>query len=160
MERTRGIEMASEPIVKEIYVEAAPAVVFEYLTDPSRMNRWMGIGAFLDPCPGGIYSVNVNGLDVARGQYIEVVPDTKVSFSWGWLVRGHAIPAGSTRVEFELLPEAKGTLLRLTHRELPEAVRDQQDPWWAHYLGRLKKVAEGIHAGPDELAHPSVSEHI
>src|SRR5579871_5704165 len=152
--------MGTEPLVKEIQVCAAPAAVFEYLTDPSKMNRWMGIGAFLDPCPGGIYSVNVNGLDVARGQYIEVVPDAKVSFSWGWLVRGHAIPAGSTRVEFELVPQDEGTSLRLTHHDLPEAVREKQDPWWTHYLGRLKKAAEGIHPGPDELAHPSVSAHI
>jgi len=151
--------MASEPIVKEIYVEAAPAAVFECLTDPSRMNRWMGIGAFLDPHAGGIYSVNVNGLDVARGEYIEVVPDAKVAFTWGWLVRGHAIPAGSTRVQFELLPQDKGTLVRLTHSNLPEGARDQQDPWWTHYLGRLKMAAEGVHPGPDTLAHPSVSAH-
>jgi uncharacterized protein YndB with AHSA1/START domain len=152
--------MASEPVVKEIYVEAAPSVIFECLTDPSRMNRWMGMGAFLDPHPGGIYSVNVNGLDVARGQYTEIVRDSKVAFTWGWLVRGHAIPPGSTRVEFELEPKETGTLVRLTHHDLPEAVRDNQDPWWEHYLGRLKKVAEGIHPGPDALAHPSVSEHI
>jgi uncharacterized protein YndB with AHSA1/START domain len=152
--------MASEPILKEIYIEAAPAAVFEYLTDPSRMNRWMGMGAFLDAHPGGIYSVNVNGLDVARGQYTEVVQDAKVAFTWGWLVRGHAIPAGSTRVEFELVPQEKGTLVRLTHHDLPEAERDKQDPWWTHYLGRLKMAAEGVHPGPDNLAHPSVSAHI
>ena len=152
--------MPSEPIVREIYVEDVPAVVFEYLTEPSRMNRWMGMGAFLDPCPGGVYSVNVNGMDVARGEYIDVVAYSKVAFTWGWLVRGHAIPAGSTRVEFELLPRDKGTLVRLTHRELPESEREKQDAWWAHYLGRLKMTAEGTHPGPDALAHPSVSAHI
>ena len=152
--------MTSEPIVKEIYVEAVPAAVFEYLTDPSRMNRWMGIGAFLDPCPGGVYSVNVNGLDVARGHYTEILQDSKVAFTWGWLVLGHAIPAGSTHVEFELLPRDKGTLVRLTHRELPESEREKQAAWWDHYLGRLKMAAEGVHPGPDGLAHPSVSAHI
>ena len=152
--------MASEPIVKEVYIEAAPAVVFEYLTDPQRMNRWMGMGAFLDAHPGGIYSVNVNGLDVARGEYTEIVPNSKVAFTWGWLVRGHAIPAGSTRVEFELVPQDNGTVVRLTHRELPESELDKQDAWWTHYLGRLKLAAQGTHPGPDALAHPSVSAHI
>lgn len=152
--------MASEPLVKEIFVEAAPAVLFECLTDPARMNRWMGIGAYLDPRPGGIYSVNVNGLDVARGEYVELIPDSKVVFTWGWHVRGHAIPSGSTKVQFELLPEEKGTRVRLTHFELPEQVRDNQDTWWTHYLGRLKKLSEGVHPGPDALAHPSVAAHI
>src|SRR5580693_5511653 len=101
--------MASEPIVKEIYIEAAPAVVFEHLTDPAKINRWMGIGAFTDPRPGGIYSVNVNGIDVARGEYVELVRESRVAFTWGWLQNGHAVPAGSTRVEFHLQPENKGT---------------------------------------------------
>lgn len=152
--------MASQPITKEIYIDAAPAVIFECLTDPARMNRWMGMGAYIDPCPGGIYSVNVNGLDVARGEYVEVVRNEKVSFTWGWQVKGHAIPAGSTHVEFELVPQEKGTLVRLTHRDLPEGTIENQESWWTHYLGRLKMLAEGVHPGPDAMAHPSVSAHI
>jgi uncharacterized protein YndB with AHSA1/START domain len=152
--------MASEPIVREVHIAAPPATVFEYLTDPALMNRWMGIGAYIDPRPGGIYSVNVNGLDVARGEYVELVPESKVVFTWGWQVKGHLIQAGTTRVEFELLPQDNGTLVRLTHRDLPEAALEKQGPWWTHYLGRLQKASEGIHPGPDALAHPSVSEHV
>ena len=151
--------MASEPIVKEIYIEAAPAVVFEHLTDPAKINRWMGIGAYTDPRPGGIYSVNVNGLDVARGEFVELVPESKVVFTWGWWQKMLAFPAGSTRVEFDLLPENKGTRTKMTHSDLPAEARDKQDPWWTHYLSRLKTACEGTLPGPDAMAHPSVSAH-
>jgi uncharacterized protein YndB with AHSA1/START domain len=150
--------MASEPIVKEIYIAAAPAVVFEHLTDPVKINRWMGIGAYTDPRPGGIYSVNVNGLDVARGDFVEV-EELRVVFTWGWWQKGLSVPAGSTRVEFDLQPEDEGTRARMTHRELPAEVRETQDPWWTHYLGRLKTACEGTLPGPDAMAHPSVSAH-
>jgi uncharacterized protein YndB with AHSA1/START domain len=151
--------MASEPIVKEICIAAVPAEVFEHLTDPVKINRWMGIGAYTDPRPGGIYSVNVNGLDVARGEFIELLPESRVSFTWGWWQKGLSVPSGSTRVEFDLQPADKGTRVRMTHRDLPDAVRDTQDPWWTHYLSRLKTAAEGTLPGPDAMAHPSVSAH-
>jgi hypothetical protein len=31
--------MSSDPLVKEIYIEAPPSVVFEFLTDPVKMLR-------------------------------------------------------------------------------------------------------------------------
>ena len=49
--------MASEPIVKEMYIDAPPSIVFKFLTDPKKMIRWMGIRAEIDPRPGGIYRV-------------------------------------------------------------------------------------------------------
>ena len=124
--------MASEPIIKEIYIEAAPAVVFEHSTDPAKINRWMGIGAYTDPRPGGIYSVNVNGLDVARGEFVELVPESRVVFTWGWWQKMLAFPAGSTRAESDLLPESEGTRTKMTHSDLPAEARDKQDPWWTH----------------------------
>ena len=67
--------MTSEPIIKEIYIDAPPSVVFQFLTDPKKMIRWMGIRAEIDPRPGGIYRVEPNGRDVIRGEYLEVVAD-------------------------------------------------------------------------------------
>ena len=65
--------MTSEPIVKEIYIDARPSVVFKFLIDPRKMTRWMGIRAEIDPRPGGIYRVEPNGRDVIRGEYLEVL---------------------------------------------------------------------------------------
>jgi uncharacterized protein YndB with AHSA1/START domain len=148
--------MASDPIVKEIYIDAPPSLVFKFLTDPTKMIRWMGIRAEIDPRSGGIYRVEPNGRDVIRGEYLEVVADSRVVFTWGFEGGGYQVPAGASRVEIDLTREGKGTRLRLTHRELPPAAREGHDAGWGHYLARLKSVSEDGEAGPDPMADPSV----
>lgn len=144
--------MAAEPIVKEMHIEASPQVVFEFLTDPLKMLRWMGIRADLQPTPGGIYFLDPNGRDVIRGSYLEVVPDSRVVFTWGYEEPGHSVPPGSTIVEITLTPEGEGTRLRLTHRELPPEERDKHEFGWGHYLARLKAISEGSDPGKDPFA--------
>jgi uncharacterized protein YndB with AHSA1/START domain len=148
--------MTSEPIVKEIYIDASPSVVFKFLTDPKKMTRWMGIRAEIDPRPGGIYRVEPNGRDVIRGKYLEVVADSRVVFTWGFEGGRYKVPAASSRVKIDLTPEGKGTRLRLTHRELPPEAREGHDGGWSHYLGRLKTVSEGGEVGRDPMADPAV----
>ncbi len=147
--------MAAEPLVKEIFIEAPPEVVFNFLTDPQRMVRWMGVAAELEPTPGGLYRLDPNGRDVIRGKYLEVVANRRVVFTWGWEEPGHSIPAGSTVVEIELHAESKGTRLKLTHRDLPPEQREKHSFGWDHYLARLKNVSEGHDPGRDPYAEPS-----
>jgi uncharacterized protein YndB with AHSA1/START domain len=146
----------AEPLIKEIYIDAPPPVVFAFLTDPVKMVRWMGIQAELDPQPGGIYRLDPNGRDVIRGTYLEVVPDSKIVFTWGWEGTGHRVPAGSTVVEIHLEARDQGTWLRLTHQELPPEARESHDMGWMHYLARLKMITEGREPGPDPFADPDV----
>jgi uncharacterized protein YndB with AHSA1/START domain len=148
--------VASDPIVKEIYIDAPPSVVFQFLTDPQKMLSWMGIRAEIDPQSDGIYRVDTNGRDVIRGEYLEVVKDSRVVFTWGFEGGGYNVQAGSSRVEIDLTREGKGTRLRLTHRELPPPARDRHDSGWSHYLGRLKTVCEGGQVGRDPMSDPSV----
>src|ERR1700739_327218 len=144
--------MASEPIVKEIYIDAPPSVSFQLITDPKKMISWMGIRAEIDPRPGGIYRVEPNGRDVIRGEYLEVVTDSRVVFTWGFEGGGYKVRAASSRVVIDLIPEGKGTRLRLIHRELPPEAREGHDGGWSHYLSRLKTVSEGGELGPDPMA--------
>ena len=148
--------MASEPIVKEIFIDAPPSVIFKFLTDPVKMVRWMGIRAEIDARPGGIYRVEPNGRDVILGEYLEVVTDKRVVFTWGFEGGGYHVQAGSNRVEIDLAAEGKGTRLRLVHRELPPQAREGHDAGWSHYLSRLKTVCEGGEAGRDPMSDPAV----
>ena len=68
------------------------------------MLRWKGVSADLDPRPGGVYRVDMNGRDVAKGEYLEVVPHSRVVFTWGWEGEESAVPPGSTTVEITPLP--------------------------------------------------------
>ena len=92
------------------------------------MIRWKGIQAEIDARSGGVYRLDPNGRDVIRGAYVEVLPDRRVVFTWGWENPSEgmsAVPAGSTRVEIDLELHGKGTRVRLTHRQLLPAARDR-----------------------------------
>jgi uncharacterized protein YndB with AHSA1/START domain len=148
-----------DPVVKEVFIDAPPSIVFQFLTDPAKMIRWMGIRAEIDPRPGGMYWLDPNGRDFIRGEYVEVIPDSRIVFTWGWEKPSEgmpAVPAGSTQVEIDLQPEAGGTRIRLIHRQLPPDAKERHEIGWAHYLGRLRAVSEGSEPGPDPYADLSV----
>ncbi len=142
-------------IDKNIYVDAPPHLVYAFLTEPAKMAEWIGTDIELDPQPGGIFRVVPNRVDVIRGAYLELVPHSKVSFTWGYEGNGHAVPAGSTVVEITLAPEGAGTRLRLTHRDLAPEPRAEHDTGWDHYLARFALAAAGGKPGPDPFADPN-----
>jgi uncharacterized protein YndB with AHSA1/START domain len=140
---------ATEPLHHEVRIEAPPDVVFPYFTDPARMVGWMGVGALLDPRPGGVFRVEVNGRDVVLGEYVEVDAPRRLVFTWGFAGDGPGLALGSTRVEVTFEADGDATLLTLRHHGLPEASRDAHRQGWTHYLTRLAPAAAGKPPGPD-----------
>ena len=138
------------PLEKEVRIDARPETVFGFFTDPAKMTLWMGRSTTLDPRPGGTYRVVVNDSHVARGEYLEVEPSSRVVFSWGW--EGGEIPLlpGASIVEITLEPDGDGTIVRLRHLGLPDELRDPHSEGWDHYLARLAVAGAGGDPGPDE----------
>ena len=135
-------------IVIEQRIRASPATVYAYLTNADLWQRWQGVDATLDARVGGIFSMLMrNGMN-ARGEFVELVPERRVVFTWGW-VDQPSIPVGSTTVEIELRPDGADTLLVLTHRGVPDDEIAEHRLGWAHYLPRLALVASGQDAGED-----------
>jgi uncharacterized protein YndB with AHSA1/START domain len=141
-------------VVCEKHIAAAPETVFAFFVDPDKMIRWMGTRAQLDPRPGGRYAVDINNLARARGEYVEVVPPSRIVLSFGW-EDDPAVPPGSTTLEITLTPESDGTHVRLVHRGLPTgAAREQHEHGWSHYLARLGVAGPGGDPGVDPNANP------
>jgi uncharacterized protein YndB with AHSA1/START domain len=139
-------------VEREIRIAARPETVFDFFIDPEKMILWKGRRAELDPRPGGVYRVEINDVAIARGEYVEVDPPTKVVFTWGWEGQEsgpHAVKPGSSRVEVTLEPDGDGTLVRLRHLDLPEGSREIHGQGWDMYLARLTAVAEGRDPGAD-----------
>lgn len=97
-------------VEKAVHLKASPEMIFAFLTDARKMRRWKGVGG-LDAKPGGVFEVEMNGSDVAKGEFKVVEPYRRVVFTWGWV--GSPLAPGSTTAEMTLPPEAGGTLLRL-----------------------------------------------
>jgi uncharacterized protein YndB with AHSA1/START domain len=136
-------------LVREVLVDASPATIFQFLIDPGLHTMWLGTEAELDPRPGGVYRVLVGGRHACVGEFVEVLPDEKVVFTFGWDEPDHPIPAGSTQVEITLLPDGDKTRVRLVHRGLPADAVSDHTGGWDHYLQRLTIATTGGDPGPD-----------
>lgn len=137
---------------KTVQIAAPPDVVYALLTEPSHFVRWMAPTAELDPRPGGtIRWTHLNG-DSCAGQFVELVPDRRVVFTYGWERADVEVPPGSTTVEITLRPTATGTELRLLHSGLAGPMADAHSGGWDNYLNRLAVTAASGDPGPDPLA--------
>lgn len=137
-------------VVVEVEIEAPVGVVWELLTDPDEIVRWIGISATLDPRPDGQFRFELFAGQFCSGRYVEVVPNRRVVFTWGWDDPAIPVPPGSTTVTIEL--DVRGperTQLRLTHDGLEEATRPLHADGWGRYLQRLAAAAEGREVPPD-----------
>lgn len=134
---------ADPPVIRlERRVDAPPHAVFRYLTESALWSRWQGESADLDPVAGGRFVVRMAEGQVVEGRFVDVVRDARVVITWGWL--GHPrMPAGSSTVEFDLVPDGAGTIVRVTHSGLPIEDVPIHRAGWEAFLPRLAIAAGG-----------------
>ncbi|MDX1748451.1 MAG: SRPBCC domain-containing protein, partial [Halobacteriales archaeon] len=94
----------TEPIVVTQHIAAPPEVVYSYLTESAKWARWQGRDAEIEAHPGGIFVLTMPNGAISRGQFVELEPDRRVVFTWGW-VDHPGVPPGSSTVEIEITAE-------------------------------------------------------
>ena len=138
----------SDVVVTRV-IAASPATVFSFFTDVDRWISWQGVDGEVDARPGGVFRIRMPGAEVASGRFVEVVPDRRIVFTWGWEGEAPPVPPGATTVVVELESAEAGTLLRLTHSGLASPpVAEHHREGWELYLERLRVRAEGGDPGP------------
>ena len=141
--------MAVADVIKEAKIDASPETIFPFLTDETQIVRWFGTEASLDARPGGTFSVLVSGKHRALGEFVEIVPNERVVFTFGW-EGGADVPPGSSTVEITLERDGQHTIVRLVHRGLPnDEEATEHTKGWDHYVGRLVVAVDGGDPGPD-----------
>jgi uncharacterized protein YndB with AHSA1/START domain len=108
--------MTADPseLVVERRINASPTTVFSFFTDRDRWLSWQGVEAEIDPRPGGVFRINVQGDSAAAGHFVTVEPYRRIVFTWGWETADSPVPPGSSTVDITLEPDGPATLLRLT----------------------------------------------
>jgi uncharacterized protein YndB with AHSA1/START domain len=135
---------------RTVRIAARPATVFRFFTDPARFAVWWGAGSHIDARPGGAVHIRYPNGVVASGEVVEVVPDRRIVFTYGYEDGGKPIPPGGSRVTVTLEEAARGTLLRLRHELATEGARDAHVPGWRYQLAVFANVASAEeHAGVD-----------
>jgi uncharacterized protein YndB with AHSA1/START domain len=137
-------------VERELAIAASVETVWDLLVDPEQAVLWMGQSATFELRPGGAYRVEVIPSHTASGEFVEIDPPHRLVHTWGWEGDGGSVPPGSTIIEYELTPAGEGTLLRFSHRGLPDAeAAASHGHGWDHYLERLQAVATGGDPGVD-----------
>ena len=142
----------NDVVGREVRIAASPTLVYQYLTDPERLKRWIGETLTSDLRPGGEMRMLIAGQHVSSGRFVEIDPPRRLVYTMGWDEPNHPIPPGSTRVEIDLEEDGDGTLLRFQHLGLPADAIADHTSGWTHYLDRLAVAATGGDPGPDPNA--------
>ncbi len=131
--------------------------VFQALTDPRAVGRWMGPRGSrcevkeMDVRVGGRYTFTIhppegdagcNGTgeaSTAAGEFTQIDPHHTLAFTWSWVAGG--MDVGETLVTFSLKDLDGRTELVLTHERLPgEEARIAHGQGWGESLERLAEA--------------------
>ena len=149
---------APTTIEREVRIQASPETVYSYFIDPAKMTQWMAMRAESDPKVGGRLRWDMNGFDIARGEYLELVPFSRIVFTWGWESLADSIRPGASRIEVTLRPDGDATVLKLVHSGLDEAAAQAHGDGWSYFMPRLAEAAAtGRPAEPPEPLNESVA---
>ncbi|MEJ2540714.1 MAG: SRPBCC domain-containing protein [Gemmatimonadota bacterium] len=122
-----------------LHIAAPPGVVFRYFSDPERFRVWMGPDSELDlEIGGGLVVRYPNDAPPARGEVVEVEPDRRIAFTWGYTGGANGLDVGASTVAVTLDPLHGGTRLTVRHTGLPNrALEEGHLGGWRHYFGVL-----------------------
>jgi uncharacterized protein YndB with AHSA1/START domain len=141
--------MTSLTLVRRI--AARPSIVFDALTLPDGIRNWWGpddgpvLIAETDLRVGGRFRVRFRMLDgtehESSGEYLEVVPPTRLVMSWRWTEGGEAVEAsGVSRVEIDIRAISTGSELTFTHDRLQTVASRDSHRWgWNGALDKLER---------------------
>ena len=132
----------NQQIKLALNVEVKPSIVFDAFSNATALTEWLCAIAQADAHPGGrLYLWWESGYYVS-GEYIELLSDSKIVFSW----HGRAEP-GITRVKVSFMPSKNGTRIILVHSGF-----DSSKAWstakreikrtWSNTLENLKSILE------------------
>jgi uncharacterized protein YndB with AHSA1/START domain len=146
---------------REIFVEAAPEIVFDVVSSPDHLKEWWPDDARYDPEPGSageiVFGDPAAGGGVVGFTVVDVEPPRTFSFRWTHRPGEPAVEGNSLLVTFELTPSRGGTMLRMTESGFREmgweiAVLEQQYrehvSGWDHFLPRLARYVATLRVRP------------
>lgn len=143
--------------IKKI-IRASRNKVFEALTQPEMIKKWMAPGTSTVPSMqaefkvGGAYRIEMRGemggaaYDVVvHGVYTKIIPSEFLAFTWIYEDPKRRVSVGSTLVSISLRDVEGGTEVTLSHEKF--ASRERRDGHHFGWLDSLEKLATVCEVG-------------
>ena len=134
-------------------LKAAPAKVYAAWADPEKIVRWFGpaeasgssVRAEMDVRTGGRYRISFKTEDgeyhEVGGVYREVVPDSRLVFTWAW----HSTPERQSLVTITVAKDGDGAMLTLQHEQFfDDKARDGHKRGWTGTLDKLERYLTSV----------------
>lgn len=141
------------------FYSVPPSKVFNAWTSKEEVKKWFTPqpGMTLPICDidfrvGGKYRLgfefpdgSMNGTDgsmpIASGEYLEIIPEEKIVFTWRW--ESWPMEMAATKVTIELKEKNGGTELTLIHEDLSndESVQNHTEGWTGCLAGLEKSLS-------------------
>jgi len=142
---------APNSIRRELSLQAPRERVWQALTDPAELVRWLPTGeARVDLRSGGSMFLSWQGLDEAEGVIDEVSPTDRLVFRWR--IHGSARPYTRVTVTLDDLPDGR-THLVLVEDGFAALADDERDEMiagntqgWTEELEELRELVEATAA--------------
>jgi uncharacterized protein YndB with AHSA1/START domain len=142
-------------IKQSVTIKSPPSEVFKALTDADKLMRWFPTRVESDPRPGGKYKfawefANANENGSQEGEYVEVVPNEKLSYTW-------SADSAATLVTFVLNEAGDETTVELNHSTAQmgadeKKLHDDHANQWEFFLMNLKAyLEEGVDMRKEKL---------
>lgn len=135
---------------REIFVGAAPEIVFDVVSSPEHLKEWWPDDARYDATPGAegeiVFGDPGAGGQVVQFTVVDASPPRMFSFRWTHPAGDVASKGNSLLVTFDLIPSGEGTLVKMTEtgfREMGweaavlEAQYNDHATGWDYFLPRL-----------------------
>lgn len=146
MAASGGHGTGAKKVALSIEVEARAETAWDILASPERFSAWMGGRASFENEPGSSFRVEFpqHGTVIAGEVTAFDAQARRLGLTWGSESgpQADAVPAGSTRVEFRVRPEAGGCRVDLRHDGFASSQSAAEyDAGWRYHLGRLDLAA-------------------
>jgi len=113
----------------EIYIPAPPEKIYQAWLNGEEHEKMTGGSAIGKPVVGKMYSA---WDDYIVGQNIELIPNKKIVQTWRSLEFKEEDE--DSKIVIELNAQSGGTLLSLTHTNIPDDQPDYEQGWKEHYF--------------------------
>jgi uncharacterized protein YndB with AHSA1/START domain len=124
-------------------IRTTPERLFEALTSPEWLVKWLSDTAELTPKKGTRYSLGWTNGPTHRGTVLDVVPGRSLALSWEW----PGVELQGTTFHLESEPAEGGALFKIRHTGFP-----REEKWadlyggaewgWTYFAMNLKSVLE------------------
>jgi uncharacterized protein YndB with AHSA1/START domain len=147
--------VAADSVEREILIEASPEVVWGVITEPEQISRWFsdeadvqaraGADGTLTWRPGG-RGGHPESNAIVPIRVVEAEPFRRFSFRWNHPEGAGPDESNSALVEFSLIEESGGTLLRVVESGIGAVTHDEESRagyledhrrGWERHLGEM-----------------------